>query len=69
MNIIKTILNLLSELFAIGLPPGVQDETACRNWIKALGGAIAQITAVTPTPLDDLAARLLTLAAASDDAW
>lgn len=69
MELLKTILNLISQLFAIGLPPGVTDETGFRNWIKALGGVIAAITATTPTPLDDLAARLLTLATNSDEAW
>jgi hypothetical protein len=69
MELLKTILNLISQLFAIGLPPGVTDETGFRNWIKALGGVIAAITATTPTALDDLATQLLTLATNSDEAW
>ena len=69
MELLKTILALTSQLFAIGLPPNVIDEAGFRKWINALAGVVAAITATTPTPLDDLAARLLSLATGNDEVW
>lgn len=69
MSLLKTIIAIIAKLSAIGLPPGVLDEQQFRAWCANLADAIAELAALTPTPADDLAGRLLNLATDNDEVW
>lgn len=69
MDILKLILTLLARLADLGLPPGPSDEPAFRAWIKQLSDIMAMVAALSATPVDDNAVKLLNLAATDDEVW
>jgi len=66
---LKDVLEILSRILELGMPPAISDEDALRAWLKAAGEIAADVADLSETTGDDQLAAFCQQIVENEDTW